>query len=103
MYSRCLPSQAQAKNRTPRSVSSVTAFAPSQSTPEAPTGATHTLSTPSRGAIQASWLPSGEMCGLTRSGLPNSTSRGMRSTMPNAYHTPAGAPPDWVDGTSVRF
>src|SRR5580692_198325 len=81
-YSRCRPSRAQAKNRIPRSVSSVTTFAPSQSTPSAPTGATHTLSTPSCGAIQASWLPSGEMCGLTRSGLPKSTSRGMRSTMP---------------------
>src|SRR5690242_1951385 len=87
MYSRCLPSHAQAKNRIPRSASSVTAFAPSHSTPSALTGATHTLSTPSRGAIQASWRPSGEMCGLMRSGLPKSTSRGMRSAMPNAYHT----------------
>src|SRR5215470_694266 len=88
MYSRCLPSLAQAKNRMPRSASSVTACAAPQSTPEssaAPAGkigATHTLSTPSRGAIQASWLPSGEICGLTRSGLPKSTSRGMSSTMP---------------------
>src|SRR5579863_5436778 len=71
----------------PRSVSLVTTRAASQSTPEAPIGATQTLSTPSFGAIQASRVPSGEMCGLTRSGLPNSTLRGMRSTMPNAYHT----------------
>ena len=68
----------------PRSVSSVTTVAASQSTPEAPEapmGATQTFSTPSRGAIQASWLPSGEICGLTRSGLPKSTSRGMSSAM----------------------
>src|ERR1700749_4916489 len=29
-----------------------------------------------------------------RSGLPKSTSQGMRSTLPNAYQTPAPAPPD---------
>ena len=51
-------------------------------------GATHTFSTPSRGAIQPSWDPSWDIRGLVRSGLPNSTLRGMRSTMPNAYHKP---------------
>src|SRR6266568_6792967 len=91
-YSRCLPSRAQANTRTPRSVSSVTAVAAAQSTPEEDTGATHTLSTPSRGAIQASWLPSGEICGLTRSGLPKSTSRGMSSTMPQCLSHGSGTP-----------
>ncbi len=90
MYSRCRASLAQAKARMPRSVSSVTTCAASQSTPPSPVpeiGATQTFSTPSRGAIQASRVASGEICGLTRSGLPNSTSRGMRTVMPNAYHT----------------
>ena len=41
---------------------------------------THTLSTPSSGAIQARRVPSGEMRGLARSGLPNRTSRGTRGT-----------------------
>ena len=76
--------------RTPRSVSSVTARAASHDTPEAPIGATHTFSTPSSGAIHASRVPSGEIRGLVRSGLPKRTLRGMRSTMPHAYHT-AGA------------
>src|SRR5580658_3090409 len=80
-YSRCLPSLAQANIRMPRSASSVTTVAASQSTPEVPIGATQTLRTPSCGAIHASRVPSGEMWGLTRSGLPNSTLRGMRSTM----------------------
>src|SRR5579859_2245789 len=86
----------------PRSVSSVTTRAASQSTPADPIGATQTLSTPLSGAIQASRVPSGEMCGLMRSGLPNSTLRGMRSTMPNAYHTArgtqAGQPPGSLTG-----
>ena len=51
-------------------------------------GATHTFSTPSCGAIQPSRDPSWEIRGLVRSGLPNKTLRGMRSTMPNAYHKP---------------
>ena len=41
-----------------------------------PTGAIHTLSTPSCGAIQASWLPSGLMRGLMRSRFPKRTRRG---------------------------
>src|SRR5271169_569284 len=86
----------------PRSVSSVTSRAAPQSTPDAPIGATQTLSTPSCGAIQARRVPSGEMCGLTRSGLPNSTVRGMRSTMAHAYHTgrsaPTGQPPGSLTG-----
>src|SRR5580704_5873866 len=81
-YSTCLPSRAQANARMPRSVSSVSGRAAAQSTPGSPpAGATHRFSTPSRGAIQASALPSGEICGLVRSGLPKSTLRGMRSTM----------------------
>src|SRR5579862_5914082 len=86
-YSRCLPSLAQVYARMPRSRSSVTTAAASQSTPEpsgasaARIGATQTLSTPSRGAIQAIRVPSGEMFGLMRSGLPKSTLRGMSSTM----------------------
>src|SRR5258708_20927241 len=71
----------------PRSVSSVTTLAASQSTPSAGlTGASQTFSTPSSGAIQASWEPSGDSRGLTRSGLPNSTVNGIRSAMPLAYH-----------------
>ncbi len=81
-YSTCRPSRAHANARMPRSVSSVTGRAAVQSTPDSPPiGATHRFSTPSRGAIQASAPPSGEICGLVRSGLPKSTLRGMRSTM----------------------
>src|SRR5579862_7115471 len=58
----------------PRSRSSVTTSASLRS----PRGATQTLRTPWRGAIQARRLPSGEMRGLMRSGLPKSTCRGMR-------------------------
>src|SRR5215471_12155769 len=43
--------------------------------------ATQTFSTPSTGASQPSLRPSGEILGLTRSGLPNRTSLGIRSTM----------------------
>src|SRR5947208_1845916 len=43
-----------------------------------PTGVTHTFSTPSSGAIHARRVPSGEMRGLMRSGLPNRTWRGTR-------------------------
>src|SRR5260370_33780087 len=71
----------------PRSVSSVTTRAASQSTPSPGlTGASQTLSTPRWGAIQASCEPSGDSRGLTRSGLPNSTVSGIRSAMSLAYH-----------------
>src|SRR5215831_18064703 len=69
------------KIRMPRSVSSVTTRAAAQSTPSAPTGAVHTLSTPSCGAIHASVLASGLMRGLMRSGFPKRTRRGMSSAM----------------------
>src|SRR5215813_2279251 len=65
----------------PRSVSSVTTWAAFQWTPSAPTGASQTLSTPSWGAIHAKLVPLGEMRGLTRSGFPNRTCRGMSSAM----------------------
>src|SRR5215469_2013661 len=66
----------------PRSVSSVMTRAASQLTPCcALIGASQTFSTPPCGAIQASWVPSGDSRGLTRSGLPNSTVRGMSSAM----------------------
>src|SRR5215468_6550072 len=67
--------------RMPRSVSSVTTRAAAQSTPSGPTGAVHTLSTPSCGAIHASVLASGLMRGLMRSGFPKRTRRGMSSAM----------------------
>src|SRR5204862_3565292 len=67
--------------RMPRSVSSVTTRAVAQSTPSGPTGAVHTLSTPSCGAIHASVLASGLMRGATRSGFPKRTRRGMSSAM----------------------
>src|SRR4051794_22595160 len=71
----------------PRSASWVSARAASRSTPPASTttGATHTLRTPSNGAIQASRDPSGDSLGLVRSGLPKSTLRGMSSTMRIGY------------------
>ena len=79
-YSRCRPSCAQANVRIPRSESSVTTRAAGQSTPAAAlVGATQTFSTPSCGAIQASMVPSGDIRGLIRSGLPKSTCRGMSS------------------------
>src|SRR3546814_17548151 len=59
----------------PRALSSVTARAPAMSS----AGATQTLSTPSTGAIQLRYLPSGLICTLARSGLPNSASRGISS------------------------
>src|SRR5579859_1877140 len=61
--------------------------ASSQETPRGPIGAIQTLSTLSRGAIQASLVPSGEMRGLIRSGLPKMIWRGMSSVMLNPYHT----------------
>ena len=85
-YSRCWPSCAQANMRMPRSVSSVITRAAGQSTPSPPIGATQTFSTPSCGAIQASRVPSGDSCGLMRSGFPNRTRRGMSSAMGHAYH-----------------
>ena len=69
-YSRWRPSCAQPNCRMPRSVSSVTTRAAARSTPScALTGASHTFSTPSWGAIQASWVPSGEMVGLDPLGV----------------------------------
>src|SRR5215472_3398091 len=71
-YSRCRASCAHANIRMPRSVSSVTTRAAAQSTPVSGlAGATQTLSTPSCGAIHASRVPSGEMCGLTGWGWPS--------------------------------
>src|SRR5215472_1429608 len=70
----------------PRSVSSVTTAAAAQSTPPELIGATHTFSTSWCGAIQASLEPSGDSRGLTRSGLPNRTERGITSGMSHAYH-----------------
>ena len=58
-----------------RGFSSVTGFADAS----ASTGATQTFSTPSRGAIHASDLPSGESFGASRLGLPKISLRGMRS------------------------
>jgi alanine racemase len=52
-------------------------------------GATQTFSTPSLGAIHTSWVPSGDIRGLIRSGLPKITCRGMSSTMLRAYHVRA--------------
>src|SRR4051794_5849 len=60
----------------PRSRSLLTGFP----VPGSASSPTHTLRTPSSGAIQASRRPSGEMRGVTRSGLPNSTERGTRGT-----------------------
>src|SRR5215831_3284841 len=74
MKSRWRLSCAQAKNRMPRSRSSVTGR--KSSPPMLPT---HTLRTPSTGARYASRVASGEIAGLTRVGLPNRTLRGIRS------------------------
>src|SRR6266568_7334694 len=74
----------------PRSVSPVTTRAESQSTPSAPTGAVHTLSTPLGGAIHARLVPFGEIRGLTRSGFPKRTRPGMSSAMRHAYHAGQG-------------
>src|SRR6266851_6865564 len=97
-YIKCRPSWAQANMRIPRSVSSVTTCACAHPTPSAPVGATQTLSTPSCGAIQASLDPSGEMRGMTRSGFPNRTRRGISSAMSHAYHVRDRA----KDGTRPR-
>src|SRR5690606_12149468 len=43
-------------------------------------GALQTLSTPLAGATQLRYAPSGLICTLARSGLPNSASRGISST-----------------------
>jgi len=58
--------------RMPRPVSDVTGRKVSSAAPISPT---HTLRTPSTGAIQASRVPSGEIRGCVRSGLPKRTSR----------------------------
>ena len=60
----------------PRAVSSVTALPADGSL----AGATQTFITPSTGAIQLRYLPSGLICTPARSGLPNSASRGISST-----------------------
>ena len=62
----------------------------SQSTPSAPTGAVHTLSTPLCGAIHARLVPLGEIRGLTRSGFPKRTRLGISSAMGHAYHVSEG-------------
>ena len=43
-------------------------------------GAIQTFMTPSTAATQLRYLPSGLICTLARSGLPNSASRGISST-----------------------
>src|SRR5882724_1799296 len=64
----------------PRSLSSVMTRAAARSAPVSVlSGASQTFRTPSCGAIQASCVPSGEMLGETRCGLPNRTGSGMRS------------------------
>src|SRR2546423_12827169 len=62
----------------PRSRSLVTALP--WLSPSVPPGATHTLRTPSSGAIHASRAPSGEMAGLIRSGFPKRTDLGTSGT-----------------------
>src|SRR3972149_4820628 len=59
----------------PRFVSLVTTFAAEGLS----AGATHTFKTPFCGARNAICFPSGLTCGPARSGLPNRTSRAMRS------------------------
>ncbi len=78
------------KLRTPRSRSLDTGRA--SSPPSVPT---HTFSTPSTGAMCASRRPSGDTAGASRSGLPNRTSRGMRSTIARRLYPGAavGRPP----------
>src|SRR6516225_2027170 len=74
----------------PRSVSLVTTWAESQSTPSGPTGAVQTLSTSLCGAIHARLVPFGEIRGLTRSGFPKRTRLGISSAMRHAYHVSQG-------------
>src|SRR5215475_8381426 len=74
----------------PRSVSLVTTWAESQSTPSGPTGAVQTLSTPLCGAIHTRLVPLGEIRGLMRSGFPKRTRLGISSAMRHAYHVSQG-------------
>src|SRR6186997_34226 len=73
MYNTCWLSKAQKCWRMPRLVSLVTGFAAEGSL----RGPTQTLSTPSFGAMNDTYLPSGETRACTFSGLPNSAERGM--------------------------
>src|SRR6266436_5335683 len=69
----CLLSYCQRKFRMPRCLSEVTARSS-----VFPSVRIHTFNTPSTGARYPSCVPSGEICGSARSGLPKSTSRGIR-------------------------
>src|SRR5689334_12587511 len=75
-YSTCLLSKAQKCWRMPRLVSLVTGLAAEGSL----RGPTHTLSTPSLGATNDTYLPSGERRACAFSGLPNSAERGITGT-----------------------
>jgi len=66
--------------RMPRALSSVTALAWDRSL----AGAIQTLSTPPTGATQLRYLPSGLICTLARSGLPNKASRSISSAAVDA-------------------
>src|SRR5438309_6711299 len=72
----CLESGDQKYERTGRCRSSVMGLALCG----LETGATQTLRTPSRGAVQLSHLPSGEIRPFALTGLPKSLARSMRGT-----------------------
>src|SRR5437588_578819 len=69
----CLLFLAQKNPRIPRFLSAVTGLA----APTSSLGATKTLSTPSRGAMYAMFLPSGLIAGSVRVGLPKMSLRGI--------------------------
>src|SRR5277367_3629292 len=72
----CWLSYCHRKLRMPRCLSSVTARSSFL-----PRVRIHTFSTPFTGARYPSCLPSGEIWGLARSGLPNKTSRGINGVV----------------------
>ena len=78
----------QKKLRMPRDASLVIAVACAMSPPLA----SHTFSTPSYGAKNARFFPSGESAGAVRTGFPKNTSRGVSVTSNFAAAMPcAGA------------
>ena len=84
--------------RMPRALSEVTARALAVS----PAGAIQTFITPSTAATQLRYLPSGLICTLVRSGLPNNASRGISSTSLIDAGAAAGAAAWAVGSVALR-
>src|SRR5436190_5964852 len=96
MYNTCWLSKAQKCWRMPRLVSLVTGFAAEASL----RGPTHTLSTPSFGAMNDTYLPSGETRAWVFSGLPNNAERGMTAVPATASAAVGGACATPRDGST---